>query len=247
MTASTWGKRLLALVAPALLATAAAGSDETGQAVVISSGKLYLYGHSIQAPFTLTIDEATVSVNGVQVYPRLHMRLISPSEVSENARRRHQVTHRLFALQAELERAGRSTDEITPRLTELLRVETALVDSVTGVSDDAFWVWWRGERQPEQFLLRAPRDSTEPQERVEEERDLLRHALERDCLVIIAPSRQLIFPPDPPERITEVLAEIDRAREAAAGELTPERWPGRHLDDDLARLFQDPLTLPLEE
>ncbi len=225
----------------------ASAGAESASAVTVSSGDLYAYGHHLPPPYMLVVRDGVLTVNGIRVFPPLRRPPVPDTDPLKIARQRHELTQRVFTLQAELERAGRATAEITPRLIEHLRAENALVDSVTGVRDDAFWVWWRGDPQPEQFLVRTSRSAPAPNAQAEEERDLLRHALERDCLVIIAPSRQLVFPPDPPERIKEVLAEIERARDAASDELTREHWFGRHLDHDLARLFQHPLTLPLEE
>jgi len=223
-------------------------ASDAARSITISSGELYVYGHLLTPPYELVIRDGVLGVNGIRVFPPLRPRQERDIEVAESTRQRHELRERLFALQAELERTGRSTAEITVQLSEELQAERALVDSITGVSDDDFWIWWRGELQPEQFLVRRGRDDAARQARAVAERDLLRHALERDCLVIVAPSRQLIVPPDPSERIAQVLAEIERAREAATDhELTPEQWSGRHLDADLARLFRRPLPLPTDE
>ena len=230
---------------------AAGGTEpatDVARSITISSGDLYVYGHHLTPPYELAIRDGVLAVNGVRIFPPLRPRQERDIEVAESTKQRHELRRRLFTLQAELERAGRTMAEITVQLSERLYAERALVDSVTGVSDDAFWIWWRGELQPEQFLLRRARDEAARRARAVEQRDFLRHALERDCLVIVAPSRQLIVPPDPPERIAQILAEIERAREAAEDhELTPEQWSARHLDADLARLFRRPLPLPTGE
>jgi hypothetical protein len=242
----------------AILAVGAAGgshaaggtepANDVARSITISSGDLHVYGHHLTPPYELAIRDGVLAVNGVRIFPPLRPRQERDIEVAESTRQRHELRRRLFTLQAELERAGRTMAEITVQLSERLYAERALVDSVTGGSDNAFWIWWCGELLPEQFLVRRARGSAARRARAGEERDLLRHALERDCLVIIAPSRQFIVPPDPPERMAQILTEIERAREAAPDqELTPEQWSGRHLDADLARLFQRPLPLPTGE
>lgn len=235
--------RSLSLIAAlALFISASALATSPAQ---YTSGEVYLYGNVVRPPYVLTLHDGAVLINDVQVYPKLHpeTKQSGSSEIPDSLRARAELSERAFALQRELQAAGYGLTDITPRLVEIFRAETAVVDSVTGVAEMDFWVWWKGEGQPEEILIRCLSDPSSRENQIRAQYDLLCDVLDRGCMVIIASKGNVYVPPNDSERMQIVRDEITMTRWHAVTDSTFERWTGRYLPATIARQFAEPLSL----
>ena len=191
-------------------------STSPTEQVVVRTGEVYLYGHKIQAPYTLSVADAVLSLNGIPVCPPLESSTHIGGE-SGFSSDRNQLFARMQSLKSELIASGNtSTPEITRSIAEFVRAEVALVDSVTDITSSSFTVWWR-VGLPEKVFPVSRRDfggATAADLRLDEahkELNLWKKYLGENALVIYGPSWECVLT-DPRDR-PQVYAEIAHARE----------------------------------
>jgi hypothetical protein len=233
----------LVLLAMLVLVT---GGAQAQEAVVIPTGEVYCYGHAIEGPYRLAVENGTVTINGIRVYPALADELAPEVIVTETSVDRHALCRRVYAQQRELTKRGASLSEITHAMAAEFAADTALVSSVADIRDGSFWVWWNGENAPEEILVECLPESS-PQTGTSETFELLRGVLDRGCIVIIGSRVNLYIPPNDQKQLAAVREEISRARDATSADLDAGMWDGTILPLDAAKQFQSPLPLPAEK
>lgn len=234
----------IALVLIALIpGSLRAGSILEGP-VTIETGILFLYGHRIEPPYVFEVAGGdTLLVNGIPICPTYRTDPEPVFEVSELARRQHEVTEEVCWAGDRLRAGGTEEGAILDSMASLFGSYPSLFDSVK-VQGRKLLVYDRGDPNPEHMGVpnysRRGLVSEGPPKGPESWFSSIGLTLEGGQLLIIEAcgcdiSIQRL-------RVPAALAEIERVRSLKTEDLAGMTF--RFINQTSARQFISPLPLP---
>jgi len=220
------------------------GDAVAARAMTFENVEVYVYGHALTPPIILSEDGTAVRLNGIQVFPDLSSAK-SRGKATSPLSPRDQFMVDVFNWQREMEATGLCPSQITPAMVERYRSTPALVDSITGITEDGFLVWWKGESAVQEIQVRCT--TTVPMvasERITYEFEQLQETLAKGGILIIATKGGLKVPAND-TRQPIVRDEIRLAQTMAEDDITVASWTARIIPLSVARQFANPVPITL--
>lgn len=194
------------------------------QSVSIDSGTLYLYGNSVEAPFTVEKTDAAILINGIQAWPALQFEVSSDesTEVTPEVAAIHQIMSEAGALRSQLVEAKASRDALRTQLVSFYSA-SELVERVE-TQGQLLCVWFKAGFPIEVNL--GPSVGSIPLElQLEGNFMEIQSYLSSGGILVIGSQGTLYVPPRPAKPYQDLLTELKAA--TTADEQALASWDGK--------------------
>lgn len=239
---------VLCLVATTFINNAVAAKS-AAVTLTVSETSVYIGGNVIEAPYTLSIDDTSLSINGIAVLPIFasdHKAPIAVTPISSECRNRDTLTQDIVRLYNQMSRAGSGRQATLEAIRQKL-MNSGLVSTATIVDEGLLVKWLNG--RTETFSDSEMENSSPPptlQEILTLRQQQLQDILQNGGMVIIDSAGNWMSVPA--QRRSEISAEIQTAQNIPATQLKSVWSANQHaLLIGYAQEFAHPIPLPAKK